>query len=246
MLCESYLARACHCNNQKKKKIKAPKREGGTWINNLSPCDSAPIFRGLLFLWDFEKGLRIVYTWSDVSLMQHRVFSVSLDLTPMKSEQPIWGICITQFLLDLLGIVVDKYPREKFFASYQAKCLILNFKWIKIIWRRCWENLAMSQWLEPPKKKESFKLGLNSSWNPTLERPELNSMLWATPGLQRSTLGYFSLFYSRVLWMYLNFFFGGVKPGSSFHLPNLSNDFCCPKTVYFKIHLFSSEDVIQL
>lgn len=101
-------------------KNKAPKRESGTWINNLEPHDSAPIFRSLLFFWGFEKGLRIVYTWSDVCLMQHRFFSVSFDLTPVKSGQPIWLICIMQFLLDLLGNR-GAYPREKFFASYQAK-----------------------------------------------------------------------------------------------------------------------------
>lgn len=101
-------------------KNKAPKRESGTWINNLEPHDSAPIFRSLLFFWDFERGLRIVYTWSDVCLMQHRFFSVSFDLTPVKSGQPIWLICIMQFLLDLLGNR-GGYPREKFFASYQAK-----------------------------------------------------------------------------------------------------------------------------
>lgn len=169
---------------QQSEKNKAPKKEGGTWINNLWPHDSAPVFRSLLFFWGFEKGLRIVYKWSDVCLMQHGVFSVSFDLTPMKSGHPISGICIMQFLLDLLGIMVDKYLRGNFFAWYQAKCLILNIKWIKIAWRRHWENLAMSQWLEPPVKKESFKLGWNSSWNPILEETRVELLVvnnsWAT------------------------------------------------------------------
>lgn len=129
------------------------------------------------------------------------------------------------------GIVVDTQERN-FLLHTKQNGVFLSIKWIKIVWRRHWENLAMSQQLETPVKKKSFKLGLNSSWSPTLEETRVELHVVSNSWLKTFHTG---IFWVVLLLCSLNvckFFLQGVKSESNLHLPNLSSDFCCPKTVY--------------
>lgn len=121
---------------------------------------------------------------------------------------------------------------RNFLLHTKQNGVFLSIKWIKIVWRRHWENLAMSQQLETPVKKKSFKLGLNSSWSPTLEETRVELHVVSNSWLKTFHTG---IFWVVLLLCSLNvckFFLQGVKSESNLHLPNLSSDFCCPKTVY--------------